>query len=318
VYYYFEDHLGTSRVIVQAGQNTACYEADFYPYGGERVVTNTCPQNYKFTGKERDSETQNDYFGARFYESNLGRFMSPDPENAGALASDPQSWNMYSYGRNNPLRYTDPTGKYEEDVHRDLTTVLALAAGFDAQAAVAIGNADQGIDEGSETEPFAGVGARRDYHFTTSERRDQMWASFEASGQSGDLGAFLHAEQDSYSHAGYGPGTGHMLAGHAPDKTYNDPGRADNMAKDTYGRLSAAAARLGIDPQNQVAWSRIAKLVGDFNKARTRDEKDKTLGQLRDVIKEARQEQQRQKKPKRQPTRRSSAGEAEGPPVRTE
>jgi hypothetical protein len=43
------------------------YDADFYPYGGERVVTNSCPQNYKFTGKERDGETQNDSFGARYY-----------------------------------------------------------------------------------------------------------------------------------------------------------------------------------------------------------------------------------------------------------
>ena len=56
---------GTSRVIVPAGQTTACYDADYHPYGGERVYTDTCPQNYKFTVQERDTETGNDYFGAR-------------------------------------------------------------------------------------------------------------------------------------------------------------------------------------------------------------------------------------------------------------
>src|SRR5205807_1126952 len=78
IFYYFADHLGTSRVIVQEGQATACYDADFYPFGGERVVTNICPQNYKFTAKERDPESSLDYFGARYYSSAMGRFTSSD------------------------------------------------------------------------------------------------------------------------------------------------------------------------------------------------------------------------------------------------
>jgi hypothetical protein len=43
----------------------------------------------------------------------MGRFMSPDPDNASAWAhpGDPQAWNAYSYGRNNPLRYVDPDGE---------------------------------------------------------------------------------------------------------------------------------------------------------------------------------------------------------------
>ena len=64
-----------------------------------------------FTGKERDAESGNDYFGARYYASSMGRFMSPDP--SGLLAqkpSDPQSWNLYAYARNNPLMNIDPTG----------------------------------------------------------------------------------------------------------------------------------------------------------------------------------------------------------------
>jgi RHS repeat-associated protein len=52
-----------------------------------------------------------DHMGARDYRGTLGRFTSPDPENAGADPSSPGSWNMYSYVNNNPLSYTDPSGE---------------------------------------------------------------------------------------------------------------------------------------------------------------------------------------------------------------
>lgn len=66
---------------------------------------------YEFTGKERDSETGLDYFGARYMASNMGRFLSPDDFHNDTHVADPQSWNLYAYGRNNPLRYVDPTGQ---------------------------------------------------------------------------------------------------------------------------------------------------------------------------------------------------------------
>jgi RHS repeat-associated protein len=62
------------------------------------------------TGKERDTETGLDYFGARYFGSALGRFASPDPGNSGAEPSDLQSWNAYPYTGNNPLSRTDPDG----------------------------------------------------------------------------------------------------------------------------------------------------------------------------------------------------------------
>jgi len=63
------------------------------------------------TGKERDAESGNDYFGARYFGSSMGRFLSPDAFYHDSHVADPQSWNEYAYARNNPLRYTDPTGK---------------------------------------------------------------------------------------------------------------------------------------------------------------------------------------------------------------
>jgi RHS repeat-associated protein len=84
------------------------------------------PIVHKFTGKERDSESGLDYFGARFHASSMGRFMSPDPlpwlgwqhgnskdrERFAAFISNPQNLNLYAYVDNNPLYRTDPTGMY--------------------------------------------------------------------------------------------------------------------------------------------------------------------------------------------------------------
>ena len=117
--YYFGDHLGTSRSVatILSGQNTAtlCYDADFYPFGGERSYVNSCSQNYKFTSKERDSESALDNFGARYYSASMGRFMVPDWTNdpspvPWADLGNPQSLNLYEYVNNNPLSHLDPNG----------------------------------------------------------------------------------------------------------------------------------------------------------------------------------------------------------------
>ena len=109
-YYYVGDHLGTARLITNAS-GTVCYDADYAPFGQEIAYTNTCTQNYKFTGMERDTETGNDHTWFRGYEYNLGRWMSPDPAGrATANPTDPQSLNRYAYVTNNPLALTDPMG----------------------------------------------------------------------------------------------------------------------------------------------------------------------------------------------------------------
>ncbi|MCW5964065.1 MAG: RHS repeat-associated core domain-containing protein [Bryobacterales bacterium] len=68
----------------------------------------------RFTGKERDSETRLDYFGARYYSAGPGRFTSADAPFADQHTDDPQSWNLYAYVRNNPQKYVDPSGNVAE------------------------------------------------------------------------------------------------------------------------------------------------------------------------------------------------------------
>ncbi len=109
----------------------------------------------RFTGKERDTESGNDYFGARYYASTMGRFLSPDWSAKEepvpyAQLDDPQSLNLYSYVRNNPLSRTDPTG-HEDDgccLLDDIDTVVkplvdsaegALATGAENTLGAAVG-----------------------------------------------------------------------------------------------------------------------------------------------------------------------------------
>jgi RHS repeat-associated protein len=129
--YLTADMLGSTRLIT-GDQGTVLNRIDYAPFG-EEIPASGCgnPQGpdrsprcdvagyvdpnsirLKFTGKERDTETGLDYFGARYFSSAQGRFTSPDvlmgkPE----WLVDPQRWNRYAYVRNNPLKYIDPNGE---------------------------------------------------------------------------------------------------------------------------------------------------------------------------------------------------------------
>jgi RHS repeat-associated protein len=111
--YYHGDHLGSARLIT-SGSGYPVWQTTYLPYGEEwqqQATTN----HYKFTGKERDAESGLDNFGARYFGSSLGRFMTPDwsakPQGVPyAVLDDPQSLNLYAYVRNNPLNRTDPSG----------------------------------------------------------------------------------------------------------------------------------------------------------------------------------------------------------------
>jgi RHS repeat-associated protein len=75
VHYYLSDHLGSTG-IVASSTGTIEEESDYYPFGTEVVVTGGVNE-LKFTGKRRDTESQLDYFGARYYASTFGRFTCP-------------------------------------------------------------------------------------------------------------------------------------------------------------------------------------------------------------------------------------------------
>jgi len=81
VHFYFSDHLSTHSLITDSnGTMPPQSESDYYPYGGEIPVSGSDTNHYKFTGKERDSESDLDYFGARHNASSLGRLLCAFPE----------------------------------------------------------------------------------------------------------------------------------------------------------------------------------------------------------------------------------------------
>jgi RHS repeat-associated protein len=77
--YYTPDQINSTRVVTDS-TGTVVYSAAHDPYGGiqQTWLSNYDPQ-LKFSSKERDVESQLDYFGARYYDRNIYRFISPDP-----------------------------------------------------------------------------------------------------------------------------------------------------------------------------------------------------------------------------------------------
>ncbi len=107
VYYTHQDHLGSSNIITdQAGDQVQLIE--YTPYGGPSRIEGEDVVSHKFTGKELDDSTSLYWYGSRYYDPEIARFTQADT--IVPVPGDPQSLNRYSYCRNNPLIYTDPTG----------------------------------------------------------------------------------------------------------------------------------------------------------------------------------------------------------------
>ena len=112
--FYHLDALGSVRAVSDQDRVLKARH-DYFPFGdGSNTGVPGGIDARRFTGKERDAETGYDYFVARYYASRMGRFTTVDPGHVNGNTFDPQSWNPYAYARNNPLKYTDPTGtEYE-------------------------------------------------------------------------------------------------------------------------------------------------------------------------------------------------------------
>lgn len=123
--YYVADHLGTAQMEFTGG-GWPVWKGEFAPYGQEIGSQSTASQ-YKFTGLERDSESNLDHSTFRQYSSNIGRWMSPDPYNGSYDLSNPQSLNRYSYVGNMPLGFTDPSG-LEGGSSCDFACAVVIAA----------------------------------------------------------------------------------------------------------------------------------------------------------------------------------------------
>ena len=104
--YYHPDHLGSTAVVTnQSGADAG--EFIYFPFG-ESYPTDNQAVHYKFTGQERDNETSLYFYGARYYDARIGRFISADA--VVQSRRNPQFLNRYSYTMNNPVLLVDPSG----------------------------------------------------------------------------------------------------------------------------------------------------------------------------------------------------------------
>ena len=107
-FFYHNDHEGSAMVVTDESGNKVV-DRDFAPFG-EKIKTSDREDPYPdetedgFTGKDFDEDIGLYYYNARWYDSGIGRFISED-----SVADDP---NLYSYGFNNPVNNTDPTGHW--------------------------------------------------------------------------------------------------------------------------------------------------------------------------------------------------------------
>jgi len=129
-FYYLKDHLGSTRAVVDAAGNVK--EAlDYYPFGllmPGRIYQSGSETKEKFTGKERDSETGLDYFGARYYWAAGGRWWSVD-----VLFEKYPGWSPYNYTLSNPILFIDPNGTDIYFYNSDSTVIATIVTGSDEQ-----------------------------------------------------------------------------------------------------------------------------------------------------------------------------------------
>lgn len=138
VYYFAKDHLGSTTALTDS--KGALAERETYDaYGNSVGSTRT---RYGFTGRERESVTGLMYYRARFYDPQVGRFISEDPIGlSGGI-------NQFAYVHNDPVNGTDPSGLYGTDVHYYLTLYLAWKTGcFTHWEARQIAEGDQRSDD---------------------------------------------------------------------------------------------------------------------------------------------------------------------------
>jgi RHS repeat-associated protein len=109
-YWYHQDQLGSTRLITDhTGSVVARY--DYNTFGTAMNASGTGTTDRQFTGHRTDDANNLIYMNARYYDSDLGRFISADSIIPSMF--DPQALNPYSYVTNNPINYTDPTGHQE-------------------------------------------------------------------------------------------------------------------------------------------------------------------------------------------------------------
>ena len=132
VKFHINDHLESNLVLLDEKGNLIDRE-EYTPFG-ETSFGSLAKKRYRFSGKERDWESSLYYYGARYFAPQFGRFISPERD-AWQNKNLPVL-NGYMYASNNPIRYGDPTGMWEVDMHFSMVYITGRFAGADHKTAL--------------------------------------------------------------------------------------------------------------------------------------------------------------------------------------
>jgi RHS repeat-associated protein len=260
--YFTSDHLGSTRALTN-DSGIVVEQLDYDSFGNSAGSSYT---RYTYTGREYDADTELYYYRARFYDPQVGRFISEDPIGlAGGI-------NAFAYASNNPTNHVDPTGLADIDVHYYLTYYLAMATGcFNESQAREIAEGDQHSDEDKDKLPGLGLKPHpygvefgviedkeqqqrnRDFHAfgTRAENEQRLLELRNAAGTTNlfGFGTYLHFLQDMYTHASSAGNItwGQTVSGlgHSTDQTSWDPEGAMASAHASFDALKNFGKRRG-------------------------------------------------------------------------
>lgn len=137
IFFYHTDPAGTPLSMTNSS-GVVVWKADYKPFGEENSTSGPAANDRRFVGKEKDEETGLSYFGARYENAKIGRFIAPDPVRAvdsktsktnEKMLANPQRLNTYAYALNNPYRFIDPDGRAVYLVARGLNDSLIRGFG---------------------------------------------------------------------------------------------------------------------------------------------------------------------------------------------
>jgi RHS repeat-associated protein len=230
--YYTQDQVNSTRLVTD-DTGTVVYSEAYNPYGGvQQTWVNSFDPVPKFSGKERDKESDLDYFGARYYDRSQYRFVSPDPKLVlQAAQADPQTWNLYTYCSNSPINYIDPSGKYGFRVHYKWTEKIAIMAGIPAPTARTIALADISRDLPPNS-------WNKKWHLVSLERYAEALRICETTLDPKEMGKYLHVIQDYFAHSAIVlAGSKHTSDTDDPFSGYSEWNKAMEMAQLTLDLL---------------------------------------------------------------------------------
>jgi RHS repeat-associated protein len=140
--WYYTDHLGSTRLMTGNDTSDVEQRRDYKPFGDTQTSSGNNESAYQFTQKELDSNTGLYYFGARYYDPSIGRFISVDP-----LAEKYPGWSPYVYALDNPLIVVDPDGRDVILIHNDVRYLSTSGSGigkYSGHNALLVGNENAG------------------------------------------------------------------------------------------------------------------------------------------------------------------------------